>query len=141
MDCDPLNQYLSKMNSPIHFIPNIKYNERGYLGKWAVLKNGLHLIDFIGVLENRNEIFLDNLFPDKQTVFAEWFTGEIILTQGKLLALKSKYSLAVYEKDLHLDFINGRLIRTYIVENTRDSISGFFDNLQYGGGKVRLMWK
>jgi hypothetical protein len=118
MSYEPLKQYFAKLNSPPRFLTTCRGNERGYLGKWALLKEELYLTEFIGVLENGDEIALEFLFPGKSIVFAEWFNGEIILNQGKLLALKSKTSPAIYEKDLHLEFLSGRLTKTFIVENT-----------------------
>ena len=82
-------------------------------------------------------MFLDDLFPGEKTVFAAWFTGEIILTQGKILKLKSNHSPTVYENDLHLEISNGLLIRTYLVENTRETISGYYDNINHGGARLQ----
>jgi hypothetical protein len=129
MECDPLSQYFSQLKSPPRFLSTCKSNERGYLGKWAILKNELHLIEFIGVLERNVEVTLEYLFPEKHHVFAEWFTGEIVLNQGKLLALKSENHPAVYEKDIHLEFANGHLINTHVVENALDKTTGYIDSL------------
>jgi hypothetical protein len=118
MDSDPLKQYLDGMKLPPNFIKTLKADQRGYLGKWAVVQNELYLTELNGVLENSDTISLESLFPGKQYVFAEWFTGEIVLNQGRLLALKSSDRPAIYEKDFHLEFSNGRLVKTNIVENT-----------------------
>jgi hypothetical protein len=120
VSADPLSQYFTSENSP-RFFKNLRANKRGYLGKWAVIKNELFLTSLSGELENADEISLENVFPGKERVFAEWFNGEIILNLGKLLALANKDRPAVYASDLHLEFIKGRLINTQIVENTLDS--------------------
>ena len=132
MACEPLNQYFARLKSPPRFYTGLKANKRGYLGRWAIIKNELHLTKLIGLLENNEEITLDHLFPGKQNVFAEWFNGEIVLNQGKLIALKSENIPAIYEKDLHLEFINGMLTNTYIVENALDQTSSFNDNIPSG---------
>jgi hypothetical protein len=141
MSSEPLDQYLSKLKSPPRFTRLCIENKRGYLGQWTIENNELYLTELIGAMEDGKELTLESLFPGEQAVFAEWYTGEIILTQGKILALPSKYSPAVYERDLHLEFLDGLLICTYIVENTRDSISGFYDNMQHGGARVHLARK
>jgi hypothetical protein len=134
MACEPLNQYFSQMVSPPQFYSLFEANARGYLGKWAIIRNELFITDFIGVLENRKEISLQYFFPGKQIVFAEWFNGEIVLTHGKLLTLKSPESPALYEKDLHLEFLHGRLINTYLVENKVDQMSIYNSDTHYSLG-------
>jgi hypothetical protein len=123
VDCDPLNQYFSQLKSPPRFLTTCRANERGYLGKWVITKDELYLTELIGILENNDEISLQHIFPGKQVVFAEWFTGEIIINKGKLLALKTMNHPAIYEKDLHLGFVNGRLISTEVCENKLEQIS------------------
>jgi hypothetical protein len=127
MACEPLKQYFDQLKSPPQLLTVIRANERGYLGKWAIIDNKLYLIGFIGVLNTREEIALEDIFPEKQIVFAEWFNGEIVLNQGRILALKNEFQPATYEKDIHLDFVNGYLINTYVVENTLDQIAVFTD--------------
>jgi hypothetical protein len=132
MDCDPLAQYFSQQKSPPRFFTTLKANERGYLGTWTIKKNALYLTAFIGMLENNEEITLEDLFPDKQVVFADWFSGEIILNHGKLLALKTKNSPAIYEKDLHMEIVNGNVVNSRVVENSLEQLSGFNDGFLSG---------
>ena len=56
----------------------------------------------------KEEIGLDYLFPGQKEVFADWFTGEIIIPHGKVLYYSMRYS--IYEKYLFLQFKNGVLI-------------------------------
>jgi len=125
MACDPMDQYFSKLKSPPQFFRTLRANERGYLGTWTIQKSALYLTAFIGMLQNNEEITLEQLFPGKQVVFADWFNGEIVLNQGKLLSLKTKYSPALYEMDLHLEFVSGQLVKDYVVENSLEQLSGF----------------
>jgi hypothetical protein len=133
MDCDPMKQYFSELDSPPRFFTTLKANERGYLGTWTIRNNSLYLTAFIGMLETNEEINLDYLFPGKQFVLADWFNGEIILNQGRLLALKTKNTPAYYEKDLHMVFVNGRITNSYVIENSRDQLFGFNNDLLPGG--------
>jgi hypothetical protein len=124
IECEPLKTYLSQHGSTPRFIDTLRANKRGYLGKWAVIRNELYLIELSGMLENKEEITLEDIFPGQERVLAEWFNGEIVLTQGKLLSLKNADRPAIYEKDLHLKFVNGRLADKYCVENTPDEFAG-----------------
>lgn len=111
INCEPLDQYFTQMKSHPRFISKYITIRRGYLGKWLILNNKLYLAELIGVLENRDEIALQDVFPGKLTVFAEWFNGEILLEKKQLLEIKNPNRTAINEKDLHLDFIKGRLIK------------------------------
>jgi hypothetical protein len=120
MACDPLNQYFSQMKSPLRFLAKSEVIQRGYLGKWAILNNELYLTEFKGVLENKDKITLSYIFPGQQTVFAEWFNGEILLNHGKILSLKSNNINTIYENDVHLEFANGHLMKAYTITNVLD---------------------
>ena len=134
MNCEPLGQYFSTLISPPLFIKSIRSIERGYLGKWTIINNELYLTEFIGVLENRDEITIEDIFPGKQTVFAEWFDGEIKLEKEKLIALNQENSNETYENDLHLEFIKGCLVNTYKIEDMLMQICCFNNNFQPGSG-------
>lgn len=60
------------------------------------------------------EIGLDYLFPGQKEVFADWFTGKIMIPHGKVL-----YSMcySIYEKYLFLQFKNGALISVETHDN------------------------
>jgi hypothetical protein len=132
MDCDPLKQYFSSLDSPPRFYTTLRANERGYLGTWTIRNNSLYLTAFIGMLETNEEVNLEYLFPGKQVVLADWFNGEIILNQGKLLALKTKDSPAYYEKDLHMVFENGCITNSFIIENSLEQLTGSNNNFLSG---------
>jgi hypothetical protein len=123
IDCEPLIKYLSQLASPPKFINTMRANRRGYLGKWAIQNNELYLTEFCGLMENKEKITLEQLFPGKQIVKAEWFDGEIVLNTGKLLILKNGNRPAIYEKDLHLEFISGRLVNKFFIENAPDEFT------------------
>lgn len=135
MNCEPLSSYFSTLKSSPPFIKTISSIGRGYLGKWAIINNELHLTEFIGVLENRDEITLEDIFPGKQSVFAEWFNGEVVLSKEKLVVLNQQNGDDTYEKDLHLEFINGRLVNTFKVEDLPRQISGLNDDIQSWSGR------
>ena len=52
---------------------------RGYVGHWAIEDDKLYLIELDSFeIPHRNA--LDDLFPDQEKVFAEWFSGIIRTT-------------------------------------------------------------
>ena len=134
MNCEPLSQYFSTLISTPLFIKTIRSIERGYLGKWAIINNELYLTEFIGVLENRDEITIEDIFPGKQTVFAEWFNGEIMLEKEKLISLNEDNSNETYERDLHLEFIKGRLVNAFKAQDILMQNGGISNNIQPGSG-------
>jgi hypothetical protein len=62
---------------------------------------------------------VSTLFPGQDKVFAEWFTGEIRIPQGKMLEYVHMGYQSLYEKDVYLEFKSGMLVNTYTVENFR----------------------
>ncbi len=60
----------------------------------------LFLIGLIGWLEGSKQVNLNYLFPEKNEVFANWFTDDIRITQGKLLKYVHMGYQSIFEKDL-----------------------------------------
>lgn len=91
---------------------------RGYKGSWEVADNRLYLTEFWSWLPDSDEcVGMDYLFPGQERVFADWFSGEVRLPQGKLLAYVHLGFASVYEKDLFLKFVDGVLVDSWEVEN------------------------
>jgi hypothetical protein len=126
---------------------------RAYVGKWEIKNNMLFLIDMkwenlnaiyneiIGVKNKDNKIIgMEYVFPGKTEVFAEWFSGDIKIPQGNLL--KSVHIATIYEKDLVLEFKNGYLLGSKIVENKEwdGKINPLFESLIKARDK-KTFWK
>ena len=62
---------------------------------------------------------MQNLFPDKDKVFAGWFNGEIKIPEGKMLHYEHQRYLSIFENDLFLQFEKGLLISQREVDNTK----------------------
>ena len=58
------------------------------------------------------------MFPDQDKVFAEWFTGNIRIPQGEMLGYKHSGYESIYERDLYLDLVSGKVVNSWLVENT-----------------------
>jgi hypothetical protein len=112
----PLHQYIKGLNSPPYFTPPSPTCWRGYYGKWELRDDELYLINFKGYLDNLDEVELNYLFPQKEEVFANWYTGILKISQGKLIKFNQLTQTSIYEEDVMLCFENGKLI-DYIVHS------------------------
>lgn len=93
---------------------------RGYVGTWEIVENKLFLVGLRGFPEENKELSLDNIFPNLNKVFAEWFSGEIKIPQGKMLHYEHMGYMSIYEKDLFFKFRKGNLVAKREVDNTKD---------------------
>ena len=82
---EPLKPYLDE--HPIERLgrTHIKRTDcwRGYVGHWAIEDDKLYLVELDSFeIPHRNA--LDDLFPDQEKVFAEWFSGTIHTFSDKM---------------------------------------------------------
>lgn len=84
---------------------------RGYYGQWEIKEKKLMLtkLDIFSKEGPNNE--LGFLFPGKSEVFADWFTGLIVIPKGKLLEYVHMGYDSVYEEQIELGFEKGILKR------------------------------
>jgi hypothetical protein len=92
---------------------------RGYIGNWEIKNNKLFLISLLGFIENQEQVDLNFLFPDKNEVFADWFTGDIRIPQGKMLKKVNLGYESIFEKNRILRFKEG-VFTNETVENQVD---------------------
>ena len=83
---------------------------RGYYSKWAIDNKKLFLIDWTGYILNYEKVGMDYLFPDEEIVFANWFTGTIRISIGKLINYIHGGYASIYEGDKFLKFEKGVLV-------------------------------
>jgi hypothetical protein len=110
----PLEQYWEQnSNMPSLFSMQTSLN-RGYYAKWLIEHNKLFLIDFYGeciLPQPTKEYSLTDLFPTtKEKIFAEWFTGEIIIPMGKQVNYFHGGWGAIYEYKTTIKVCNGLVI-------------------------------
>ena len=78
---EPLRPYLYKHTIESSVSTSYRRSDcwRGYVGHWAIEDDKLYLIELDSFeIPHRNA--LDDLFPDQEKVFAEWFSGIIRTT-------------------------------------------------------------
>lgn len=120
MHSTPLDDYIERGGELPEFAPNCTALWRGYIGTWTVARDKLYLAKINAVLADGRKATMELLFPaprKHKRVFADWFSGEIRLPQGKLLAYYHMGFESIYERDLILRFDNGMLISRQIHEN------------------------
>ena len=111
---EPLKPYL-ETREDVSFILKSTAIVRGYIGNWEIKNNKLFLISLLGFIEDQEQVDLNFLFPDKNEVFADWFTGDIRIPQGKMIKKVKLGYESTFEKDLILKFEKGLFIEEIIV--------------------------
>ena len=106
---------------------------RGYEAEWEIIDNDLYLIGIYSCCyyEDSIKANLKDLFGEKCVsgkVKANWFTGKIIVPQGKLLYYINMGYESLYEKELEIEFSNGKLVGTRTYDNSKSRQSEFSQN-------------
>ena len=117
--CDePLALWMSKNREKCNFGMMSTACWRGYFGTWKIIDNHLYLIELSARGEDGKDIYLDDLFPDQDKVFAHWFSGEVRCPEGKLLDYVHMGFASTYERDIFLTFKKGVLVSERIQINS-----------------------
>ena len=110
---EPLKHYIDIIVDEKPSSPGVVFAstacKRGYIGEWEIVEDKLFLIGLEGHPEENKEFTMDFLFPNQEKVFAEWFSGEIKIPQGKMLVYEHTGYASIFEKDLSLEFNKGIL--------------------------------
>ena len=117
MASEPLQPYLESLRNPIEFVYPSTACWRGYCGTWEIKDDKLYLIKLRGFIYERREVDINYVFPGEPIVFANWFSGEIMLPMGNLLHYIHAGYESVYEQDLFLEFESGLLKSSRTVDN------------------------
>ena len=115
---EPLKSYL-ETRSDVGFIYKSTALVRGYIGTWEIKSKKLYLVSLVGFIENNEKVDLNYLFPNKIKVFADWFSGDIRIPEGKLLEKINLGYASIFEKDRILTFKEGILISETVKDNTK----------------------
>jgi len=109
MATEPLGQYLITRDD-IKFVFTCTNCWRGYYGKWEIINDELFLVNLKAHINDYQEVGLEYLFPEKEKVFAKWFTGIIKIPLGEMLEYIHMGYESIYEKNLMLCFNKGILV-------------------------------
>lgn len=106
---------------------------RGYIAEWVIAEGELYLTNIYSCDYRDNGIKADlkNLFGNKFSggkIRASWVTEELIIPMGKLLFDFNLGYNFIYEKEVGLEFENGKLSRQNYYDNSSTHLSKFHEN-------------
>jgi hypothetical protein len=107
---EPLRDYIKELNLPHPFYAPASFCWRGYIAHWAVDNNKLFLVGFRGWILNNQHIGMDYIFPGEDVVFAHWYTGEIRMRLGEMVAYIHGGYGSTYEGYRSFTFEKGVLV-------------------------------
>lgn len=97
---------------------------RGYVATWQIIDDYLYLVRLVeGTCDsNAPEIPLSKIFPGaKKPVKATWYSGTLLVPEGKMLDYVHMGYRSVYEKETRLTIENGKVTGTRTVKNKKKS--------------------
>lgn len=101
-------QILDVGTGKLSFIHGSSACWRRYEGTWEIKQDKLYLVGLSGQFR-----LVDNI-----PVFADWFSGKIIVPQGDILVPDICYAgLTIYEKEQHLLIEQGVVLKTRLIDN------------------------
>ena len=128
MASEPLNDYL-RNRIDIKFIKHSSACWRGYYGEWEITDNKLYLIGLVAYIEEYKEVDLNYLFPGQNKVFADWYSGEICIPQGKMVKYVHLGYHSEFEKYLILKFDKGVLSEEKLIDHKE--LIDYDEDLEY----------
>jgi len=155
MQSEPLRDYL-ETRKDIKFAAPSTACWRGYYGTWEIREDKLYLIGLRAFIDSYGwwdmpilrslrkllkrtgyriiyptliEVGVSYLFPKNEFVFASWYSGLIVIPQGKMLEYAHVGYASTFEKDLVLRFENGILVSEEVQEN-KENLSDMMKRLE-----------
>lgn len=123
MCSEPLSEHVKAMQPGLHFKMPFTSLERGYIGRWEIMDDRLYLIGLDGKLSDGTKASVETFFPDAPgPVFADWYSGQLRVTQGKRLGYIHFGFESIFERDLLLDIEHGVLVRSHVRDNTQSPL-------------------
>ncbi len=92
---------------------------RNYVGHWAIQNRQLYLTKLETEAcseKTKKDISLTALFPDRsQPILADWYSGDLVLPQGKMLEYVHMGYASRYEKYLIVKVVEGKVVSQKIL--------------------------
>lgn len=95
---------------------------RGYVATWKIEDDKLYLIKVVegSCSADAPEIPLSKILPGKKApIFADWFSGTLVIPQGKVINYVHMGYESTYENELHIVIKNGKVQSTIKVDNRK----------------------
>jgi len=113
---EPLSRYIKRANINLSFKGFSLL--RRYIATWTIIENKLFLVKIVANLSTGEQVSVSTLFPNTSTnVFADWFTGWLVIPQGNLLKSGCVGFDDIYEKSLMININKGVITEQMIKEN------------------------
>lgn len=106
----PLEQYWQLHNNKPPLFSTTSGNNRGYTAEWQIEDNKLYLIKFDGetlFAPGYKEYSLQDIFPNQEMVYAEWYTGSLSVGMGQRVE-----SLPIEQYEARIDIKEGMVTDT-----------------------------
>jgi hypothetical protein len=117
----PLSAYFAQMGVFPEFQDKSTACWRRYVGHWEILLDRLYLVDISATYSDGLDVTLDSLFPGfEERVFAHWYSGVLIIPQGKMTKYVHMGYLSRYERELFIAVENGVVVDTQTRVNSDD---------------------
>ena len=118
MCSQPLYSYFRLSGVNPAFESNCTALWRGYIGEWEIIDERLYLTSLSGNLTDGTKASLSTIFPDyPDKVFAHWYSGKLVIPQGKLLEYVHMGYASTYERDLIISINKGVTINKEVINN------------------------
>lgn len=118
MHTEPLQEYLTKSSTKIDFQVNCSALWRGYIGSWEIVDGLLYLVGLEGTLKGGAKASLSIIFPNTSgKVLASWYSGTLRIPQGRQLKYIHMGYNSIFEYDLFLEVLQGRVLATQLRHN------------------------
>ena len=121
MASEPFEKYIMNIKEAPDFFPPNTGCWRGYTGTWKIENDKLYLISLSGYIKTQEKeyqgIDMNYFFPNQKIVFADWFSGELRIPEGKIVKYIHMGYESLYEKDLLLKIENGNVVDRVVVKN------------------------
>ncbi|MAT41664.1 MAG: hypothetical protein CL609_04930 [Anaerolineaceae bacterium] len=121
---NPLEDYFTLTNFNPSFMSPHTANWRGYVASWEIINQKLYLVSLSGWKVNPDtpgkleEVDSQIVFPDESPpIFAKWFTGRLIVPQGKMMQYIHMGYESIYEREIHYHVKNGEIISQNEINN------------------------
>ena len=113
--CEPLEDYWTEDNPKPDFEPPDTACWRGYVASWTIIDGKLYLVS---IDTDNDNLKLDKIFYNNTgMVFADWFTGELRIPQGKMIEYVHMGYESVYERELSIIVERGNIVRERNLDN------------------------
>ncbi len=122
MRTEPFRPFIWKHNIEFQWQWSSCY--RGYIAKWIIEDDKLYMVGFDDELNDNPKIELGTYFPNQDKVFADWFSGKLVLNSGEMLKYIHRGYCSILERDIVLDVENGVVKSEKIYENREDFEKG-----------------